>query len=152
MRKKLNGICEVKWLFAIFELWCIFCVMSFYYLWNRKWLLDPNFFHQFLGHAAHATLPDLTDSLKDCFLDMVAEIPDGSKWVTLSNRDIKILRNLTIYHDDILSSNDYIAVACFKVQAKPISVFNFLIKKNMELQVYFNFYIPDLLLFMYSNY
>ncbi|KAA8550708.1 hypothetical protein F0562_002392 [Nyssa sinensis] len=50
-----------------------------------------------VDQCAHTTLLNLTDSMKDCFLDMVNEMPDG-------------------------------------IQAKPISVFDFLIKKNMELQ------------------
>lgn len=67
-------------------------------------------------------------------MDIVSETPDKEKWVTLLNEDVRILTNSTDHA--VLGVRNYIAVTSFRLQTKPISLFDFLVKKNMDIQVY----------------
>ncbi|KAL6978733.1 hypothetical protein U1Q18_020399 [Sarracenia purpurea var. burkii] len=69
--------------------------------------------------------------MRTSYLDIVSETPNERKWVTLSNKDVRILRNMTV---DQLSLNTYIAVTSFRLQAKPVAILDFLVKKNMDIQ------------------
>lgn len=72
--------------------------------------------------------------MRKVYLDIVSETPDEEKWVTLSNKDVRILRNSTDHTDS--GVKNYIAVTSFRLQTKPISLTDFLVKKNMDIQVY----------------
>ena len=69
------------------------------------------------------------------YLDITSESPDEETWVTLSDKEVKILRTMTGDCVDTSGFNNYIAVTSFRLQAKPLSLFDFLVKKNMDIQV-----------------
>nr|XP_011458039.1 PREDICTED: homeobox-leucine zipper protein MERISTEM L1-like isoform X1 [Fragaria vesca subsp. vesca] len=83
-----------------------------------------------MNHAfsvRHALLT-LARRLKMVFLSYIAEHPDENKWDLLSDTGIKILK------DTDAQRNNYMAVTTSRVEATPLSVFNFLVKRNRQLQ------------------
>ncbi|KAI8574360.1 hypothetical protein RHMOL_Rhmol01G0347900 [Rhododendron molle] len=85
-----------------------------------------------VNQRAPTHLLNLTETMRKVYLDIVSETPDEEKWVTLSNKDVRILRNSTDHADS--GVKNYIAVTSFRLQTKPISLIDFLVKKNMDIQ------------------
>ncbi|KAG5567383.1 hypothetical protein RHGRI_002812 [Rhododendron griersonianum] len=77
-----------------------------------------------VNQRAAPHLLNLTATMRKVYLDIVSETPDEEKWVTLSNKDVRILRNSTDHTDS--GVKNYIAVTSFRLQTKPISLTDFL--------------------------
>ncbi|KAK9281919.1 hypothetical protein L1049_004827 [Liquidambar formosana] len=87
-----------------------------------------------VDQRAHISLLKLTESMEMLYMECVNEVPNEEKWVVLSDQGARILRDITVNHADMLGSNNYVALTSFRVQAKPLKVFDFLVKYNLGLQ------------------
>ncbi|KAI8574363.1 hypothetical protein RHMOL_Rhmol01G0348000 [Rhododendron molle] len=85
-----------------------------------------------VNETAGLYLLSLTELMRRVYLDIVSETPADERWVALSYKGVRILRNSTDHADSGIKN--YIAVTSFRLQAKPISVIDFLVKKNMDIQ------------------
>ncbi|XP_058222208.1 homeobox-leucine zipper protein ROC1-like [Rhododendron vialii] len=85
-----------------------------------------------VNETAGICLLNITGNMRRAYLDIVSETPADERWVTLSYKDVRILRNSAYPADSVV--RNYVAVASFRLQAKPISVIDFLVKKNMDIQ------------------
>lgn len=86
------------------------------------------------GFTAHLYLLNLIKSMEKEYFDCISEAPNRRKWDILADEGIRVLRDVTI-NVDTLGSNNYTALTSFHVQAAPLSVFQFLVKKYFKLQV-----------------
>ncbi|XP_062149386.1 homeobox-leucine zipper protein HDG3-like isoform X2 [Alnus glutinosa] len=86
-----------------------------------------------LGWRAHLYLLNLIKSMEKEYFDCISEAPNRRKWDILADEGIRVLRDVTI-NADTLDSNNYTALTSFHVQAAPLSVFQFLVKKYFKLQ------------------
>ncbi|XP_057964205.1 homeobox-leucine zipper protein PROTODERMAL FACTOR 2-like isoform X2 [Malania oleifera] len=78
----------------------------------------------------HTALLELTQSMKMAFLSYVNEALYGSTWVvTLPNIVVRLLRAVTV---DALGLENYVGLTSFRVLAKPLKVFEFLVRKNFD--------------------
>lgn len=87
-----------------------------------------------VNDKVHTLLLNLTESMKVVFLDIVSATPDDRKWVILHNQKPRVLRSMT-GHVNVLGWNMHVAVTTFRLEVTPFEVFDFLVKKNVELQV-----------------
>ncbi|XP_057508314.1 homeobox-leucine zipper protein HDG2-like [Actinidia eriantha] len=87
-----------------------------------------------VNQEAGTHLLNLTNFMRIAYFDIISESPDEETWVTLSDKEVKILRTTTGDCVDTSGFNNYIAVTSFRLQAKPLSLFDFLVKKNMDIQ------------------
>ncbi|KAK9944998.1 hypothetical protein M0R45_010531 [Rubus argutus] len=83
----------------------------------------------FQGSSVRAALLKLTRRLKKVYLNYITKHPDETKLDLLSDKGVKILKDT-----DALGNDNCMAVYSFRVEATPLSVFNFLVKRNQELQ------------------
>ncbi|PSS14053.1 Homeobox-leucine zipper protein, partial [Actinidia chinensis var. chinensis] len=87
-----------------------------------------------VNQEAGTHLLNLTNFMRIAYFDIISESPDEETWVTLSDKEVKILRTTTGDCVDTSGFNNYIAVTSFRLQVKPLSLFDFLVKKNMHIQ------------------
>ena len=70
--------------------------------------------------------------MKHFFMECVSQHPDEAVLSVSTSREdpIRILKNKTLEEYD-----GYVGLTSFRVQAKPLSVFQFLMKKDLQLVV-----------------
>lgn len=87
------------------------------------------------GFTAHGYLLNLIKCMEKDYFDCISEAPNRRKWEILADEGIRVLRDVTVNHVETLGSNNYIALTSFHVQAAPLLLFHFLVKRNFQLQV-----------------
>ncbi|KAJ0052588.1 hypothetical protein Pint_01664 [Pistacia integerrima] len=86
-----------------------------------------------VDHQAQAIMLKLTDRMEMIFFNCVSEAPSGYRWDIISDQGVRILRDKAVYNSHVLGYNTYVGLTSFRVPAKPLRVFNFLVKRNLEL-------------------
>jgi hypothetical protein len=87
------------------------------------------------GFTAHGYLLNLIKCMEKDYFDCISEAPNRRKWEILADEGIRVLKDVTVNHVETLGSDNYIALTSFHVQAAPLLLFQFLVKRNFQLQV-----------------
>lgn len=109
---------------------CFFMFHKFYDL-TRTWRT----YNIIVSFAARAYLLNLSEYMEKNFLECINEAPNRRKWDILSDGEVRVLKDVTMNHVETQGSSNYIALTSFRIQAKPFSVVQFLLKNNIKLQV-----------------
>ncbi|KAA8543416.1 hypothetical protein F0562_021089 [Nyssa sinensis] len=83
------------------------------------------------------------ESMKMVFLECVNAATDERKWVIVHDEGTRVLKNIAADHGDSLVSNNYVALTSMRVPANPLSVYDLIVKKNLELQQLHSQYLEE---------
>ena len=85
--------------------------------------------------ADYLFLLSLTKNMRLDFMKCLRESPDDRDWTLLTDHGMRIMQDATMRSPEACKICGYISVVSFRIQAKPHLVFQYLVKKNRQLQV-----------------
>ncbi|XP_044493553.1 homeobox-leucine zipper protein ROC2-like isoform X2 [Mangifera indica] len=87
-----------------------------------------------VDHQAQAVMLKLTDCMEMIYFNCVSEAPSAYRWDIISDQGVRILWDKAMYNSHTLGCNTFVGLTSFRVPVKPLRVFNFLVKRKLELQ------------------
>ena len=88
-----------------------------------------------VGCAAYLSLLSLTTNMRMDFMKCLRGSPDDRDWKILTDHGMRIMQDATGRSHEARNICGYTSVVSFRIQAKPQLVFQYLVKKNRQLQV-----------------
>ncbi|WJZ90754.1 hypothetical protein VitviT2T_009879 [Vitis vinifera] len=105
------------------------------FLWNLKRYQSAFFIQEIKwGRPYYLFLLSLTKNMRLDFMKCLRESPDDRDWTLLTDHGMRIMQDATMRSPEACKICGYISVVSFRIQAKPHLVFQYLVKKNRQLQ------------------